>query len=662
MDESAERGSLIQAEEPEQTIPITHQGFDEPERRISNQYTGRNRHAGEVDSRLPVCEANPQTQSRVPDLVSDITPPLPHSDRSMAREASLEALGATSAILLEEEPRCMFVDDCQTGSQLRKAISHLFGRNKACTLRIPKHVWVYYCRKHYQRIRYRNAKTYPLNQMHLVTMQINRLQKWSDENQRQGLGPYIKLWTLTLRKREQNRLDKEGGAIDEGDEDSPETQYGSAAPEWIIERLGTGYTTEQMLEVAERLYREIEDGTLSQVPEVEFLPDIIESEARSIVKLVRSRKQARTAVKVGEIKAPKRKVSEAADSLHERNSSLSHQHGTDEAESPSRKRVHLSPPPSIGQQQPHQMPLPSIMMPAYASSHVPMPPTDAQSAIPRSLPVIPRMRVSSASHPQDSDAHLHALSSSEFQRPSPFNGTHSYEPQQCSTHYHLGIDSAHQPPPFPRDRDHQSYQRLPSISAHLSAASDFNNPNFTIPSYRTSGAFGDNLNVPRPPHLRSYSDNLPTAQPPLEYPRPASSSGAVQSGLICFDDRAMSTSAHQLNNRGCSREQWPEPDHSYAASRSRSSALQQQNYCPSRAVYDQDARPQMDNSPQASAYFGLAPSPAHGPLLGPVPTFLGPTKLGAASGRVEYEAQRYGNTWPHADQVVTRATREVREE
>lgn len=183
-----------------------------------------------------------------------------------------------------KEAYCMFVKNCDTGSQLRKAISHLFGRNKSCTLKIPKHVWVYYCRKHYQRVRYRNAKTYPLNQMDLVKLQIHRLQSWSMENKRNGDGPYIRVWTLSLRKREQNRI--ESGA------DRVEDRRGSvssAVPEWLIQRVGTGYTTEQMLEVADRLYEEIKAGRLAQIPEIEFLPDIVE-DTSTITRVGRNRK------------------------------------------------------------------------------------------------------------------------------------------------------------------------------------------------------------------------------------------------------------------------------------------------------------------------------------------------------------------------------------
>ncbi|KOS20214.1 hypothetical protein ESCO_006226 [Escovopsis weberi] len=209
-----------------------------------------------------------------------------------------------------EEPCCMFVKDCNTGSQLRKAISHLFGRNKSCTLRIPKKIWVYYCRKHYQRVRYRNAKTYPLNQMELVKLQIRRLRTWSVDNQRGGSGPFIKSWTLSLRKREKNRLNQNPSGANAGADaaDDGEGQAPPAAPEWLLQRLGSGYTTEQMMEIADSLHEAIRDGSLSQVPEIEFLPDIKDpdEEDGSVTRPFLTRKQSRPSI---DARPPKRKAS-----------------------------------------------------------------------------------------------------------------------------------------------------------------------------------------------------------------------------------------------------------------------------------------------------------------------------------------------------------------
>ncbi|KHN96985.1 ORP1 like protein [Metarhizium album ARSEF 1941] len=185
---------------------------------------------------------------------------------------------------------CMFVDDCDTGSQLRKAISHLFGRNKTCTLKIPEMVWVYYCRKHYQRVRYRNAKTYPITQMELVQTQIERLKAWSDRNRATGKGPYINSWTLSLRKREEKRLQGDGRRSEKGKE--PYEVGAGHIPAWIIEELGEGFDTERMFKIAGRLHEEIMSGALTQVPEIEFLPDIVgDDKDKETTKSTRQRRQ-----------------------------------------------------------------------------------------------------------------------------------------------------------------------------------------------------------------------------------------------------------------------------------------------------------------------------------------------------------------------------------
>lgn len=620
MDQAVPKSLPTQAEAPRPAVPSSYPKLDAERHVLSHQAT-RKGHIKEAISRLHACEADLQSKGQVFDPAADIVP-LAQQNYSMGGEVPLDALSARPVTPLEEEPRCMFVDDCQTGSQLRKAISHLFGRNKACTLRIPKHVWVYYCRKHYQRIRYRNAKTYPLNQMHLVKMQITRLQKWSENNRRQRSGPYIRLWTLTLRKREQNRLDKEGGPVDEGDDDTLETQNGSAAPEWVIQRLGTGYTTEQMLEVAERLHQEIEDGVLGQVPEIEFLPDIVESDGGGIAKLIRTRKQTRTVAAEGQGRTSKRKISEIADTVTQSRFTSFNQHDADEFESPSRKRVRLGPPQAYQRKQSLPTSLPSIVMSS----------ADSQYAVPRTLPAIPRMQALPPDHAYGFDAYMHGLSSS---RPGPPNGFYGHDSQQYAGHYQTGVSST-QPSLFQRDRDyHRPHQRLPSISDHLSVASSYS----AASPYRGPGSIMENPNMQRPSHLRSYSANVATTQSGFEYPRPIGSSGAVQPDLGSFGNRG---TANFSSTRGYALEQRPDSSHAYTTGWPQSSASQEQNYYASISAHDHVARPQADGRR--------------------TPTYHGSAIHGATSKRAQHEELQYGNAWPHTDQAVTKAAKDARDD
>lgn len=88
--------------------------------------------------------------------------------------------------------KCGLVPNCTTGSSARKAVSHFFGRNKNCTLSIPSVTWLYYCRKHYQRVRYRTGSEYAKTQISLVWDQLMKLVEWSEKNRVNKSGPYIK--------------------------------------------------------------------------------------------------------------------------------------------------------------------------------------------------------------------------------------------------------------------------------------------------------------------------------------------------------------------------------------------------------------------------------------------------------------------------------------
>ncbi|CAM1500927.1 Fc.00g100890.m01.CDS01 [Cosmosporella sp. VM-42] len=162
---------------------------------------------------------------------------------------------------------CQFVDNCNTDSVPRKVISHIFGRNKVCTRRIPERVWVCMCRKHYQRIRYRKGPLYSITQIKLVSEQIARMIFWSlgfEVNQEVNTeGISIQSWTFSIRKRELNRL-------------TTELNEQSEIPRWIVENLGTGKTHDDIIDIVQRLRSDIEQGRLTDLPPVEFLPEVVE--------------------------------------------------------------------------------------------------------------------------------------------------------------------------------------------------------------------------------------------------------------------------------------------------------------------------------------------------------------------------------------------------
>ncbi|KAF4976786.1 hypothetical protein FZEAL_6592 [Fusarium zealandicum] len=168
---------------------------------------------------------------------------------------------------LEGGDICMQVENCTTGSVPRKVISHLFGRNKVCTRRIPERVWVCMCRKHYQRVRYRKGADFSVTQIGMVYEQIVRMIFWSrglespSRINREAIT--IRSWTFSIRKRELRRL--------------VDTSGRDLIPRWIIQSLGDGKTHDDILDIVERLHHEIQQGMLKDVPPVEFLPEVVDA-------------------------------------------------------------------------------------------------------------------------------------------------------------------------------------------------------------------------------------------------------------------------------------------------------------------------------------------------------------------------------------------------
>ncbi|KAI9048591.1 hypothetical protein LZ554_007424 [Drepanopeziza brunnea f. sp. 'monogermtubi'] len=237
----------------------------------------------EPQSMGPRAEPTPPS-SQHPDRTSPTTIPIYRTPDTPPSNTHGEIL-PTQTIL------CMYIPNCDTGSQLRKAISHIFGRNKMCTRLIPAEVWVHYCRKHYQRSRYRNPKEYAKLQCDLVQQQIRRVHEWSMENANRGLPGVVKDWGLAVRKREQKRLDELNGAkkrnahaaFEDGlnsDEDDGSSRTSShilpatAVPDWLLQECGKGYSTHKILEIFNRLHTEILADTMPCFPDIEILPNI----------------------------------------------------------------------------------------------------------------------------------------------------------------------------------------------------------------------------------------------------------------------------------------------------------------------------------------------------------------------------------------------------
>lgn len=186
---------------------------------------------------------------------------------------------------LSRPPRCSYCNVCTTNSPLRKVVSHIFGRNKLSTRQIPKNVWVYYCRKHYQRSRYRNPHGFARQQVLLVRRQCERLAAWGG----------VKDWVIKVRRREEIRIaqaenpddeeeefsEPEGGAP--GDAASPSSADSRRSSirrssvdipvNWITKHTGTDKAIDEVYALLDRIETEVQHNG-GKFPDVELLPNV----------------------------------------------------------------------------------------------------------------------------------------------------------------------------------------------------------------------------------------------------------------------------------------------------------------------------------------------------------------------------------------------------
>ena len=241
----------------------------------------------------------------VPDDLAYLTNPDSRRSSYVSSMARVDACQTDPTSATEDGPSCSYTAGCSTGSPLRKVVSHIFGRNKLCTRQIPKGVWVHYCRKHYQRSRYRNPNGFAILQCDLVRKQIDRLDMWGG----------VSDWIIKVRKREELRLNKENAELaagritedvaSDGDDDTavvggtkqptssskrsslcnsgddhlPTPRRMSAATasatssRWLIKFTGSGKTTEEALAVLDIIESEIRERKC-HFPDIEILPNV----------------------------------------------------------------------------------------------------------------------------------------------------------------------------------------------------------------------------------------------------------------------------------------------------------------------------------------------------------------------------------------------------
>ncbi|KAL8727490.1 MAG: hypothetical protein Q9166_006014 [cf. Caloplaca sp. 2 TL-2023] len=162
------------------------------------------------------------------------------------------------------DPLCAGEADgqCTLGSSdHRKVTSHFFGRNKRCTHQIPEDCWIKYCRKHYQRQKYRRPEDWFETQLLLIDAQLDKLEAWGG----------VMSWKICIRKGEKEMIDKENEYL---------AQHGRfpdgplRRERFLLPSIGENKTFDQVRKVVDVINKECDDTKSLTLPSFEFLPDI----------------------------------------------------------------------------------------------------------------------------------------------------------------------------------------------------------------------------------------------------------------------------------------------------------------------------------------------------------------------------------------------------
>ncbi|KAL8927035.1 MAG: hypothetical protein Q9208_002580 [Pyrenodesmia sp. 3 TL-2023] len=172
----------------------------------------------------------------------------------------------TEDLVAKVDPVCAGEADgpCTLGSgDHRKVVSHVFGRNKRCTHQIPEDCWIKYCRKHYQRQKYRCPADWFETQLILVDGQIDKMEAWGG----------ISSWTIAIRKREREILDNENAYF---------AQHGTmpAGPlcreRFLVPYLGSNKSFADVRNLIDVINKDCDDTGNLTLPSFELLPVIDE--------------------------------------------------------------------------------------------------------------------------------------------------------------------------------------------------------------------------------------------------------------------------------------------------------------------------------------------------------------------------------------------------
>ena len=189
---------------------------------------------------------------------------------------------------------CLAVSRCTSGCKtMRKVVSHVFGRNKTCTMQIPEDCTVTWCRQHYQRFKYRCKEKWINTQIDIIRRQLGRMEQWGG----------VRSWTINWGKSVKEAIDVENVLVTQRLNDasqhqnaavfaannqirsanamekpSKENQAPTSNFQFLVTHIGAGKTFKQVYDTVDAIetWAKSPNGYGQQFPPIEFLPDIDE--------------------------------------------------------------------------------------------------------------------------------------------------------------------------------------------------------------------------------------------------------------------------------------------------------------------------------------------------------------------------------------------------
>ncbi|MCJ1257179.1 hypothetical protein MMC24_005004 [Lignoscripta atroalba] len=190
------------------------------------------------------------------------------SKRELPRDTSDSSSGSKERS--ESWYRCSFTSQCKLQSPERKVVSHFFGRNKLCTRALPENLCVGYCRKHYQRTRYRNVSSFAILQLDLIKAQLDNIEQWGGAHDCE----------FTLRKRAMDAINVENAhqvacdaALRAGQKEPAPLEGPPCDARFLLSHLGKGKSFQQIRTIIAFIENHVKE-LQCPLPEFEILANI----------------------------------------------------------------------------------------------------------------------------------------------------------------------------------------------------------------------------------------------------------------------------------------------------------------------------------------------------------------------------------------------------